>query len=100
MLRPMTPSDDCYKPAKKLAHRVVGGTVAIVEPSANRLITLNETGSEIWNRLDGRPLSRIVDELLETLEVDRARLEPDVRSFIDALLSRGLLEQTEPDASK
>lgn len=89
---PLDPSD-CYVPTAKIAHRLVGDAIAIVEPHTNLLVTLNPLGSEIWQRLDGRPMGRIVEEILETTEVDRERLEEDVQVFIESLSVRGLVQQ-------
>lgn len=53
---------------------------------------LNYVASEIWKLCDGsRGADGIVEELLGKLDVSRERLEEDVDSFLDQMLSRGWL---------
>jgi hypothetical protein len=71
---------------------LVDGQATLVDAHARRLITLNRTGSCVWDGLDG---SRDVDALVALLRKNSAhapseQLKADVVSFLDALEKAGL----------
>ncbi len=84
-----------YLPAPKIAFRVIGDRVVIVHPLENRLITLNETGSEIWKRLDGRATCSIVEEVATLFDVKMKQLTSDAISFLDTMEQKRLVVQKE-----
>jgi hypothetical protein len=46
--------------------------------------TLNETGAFIWEQIDGkRPVSEIVDVLMNEFDIDRDVAESDVVTFLN-----------------
>jgi hypothetical protein len=55
--------------------------------------TLNEVGSFIWHRIDGRTRpDAIARALSEEFDVTVEQALQDVREFVDTLLSRGLVQ--------
>lgn len=71
--------------------RGFGDELAILSPEASALATLNGVGARVWELADGRTFSELVDALLNEFDVERNILEQDVRAFLDALATRGLL---------
>ncbi len=56
------------------------------------LITLNETGEFIWDKLsEDRNEAELVDAILAEYEVDRQTAEKDVKAFVDTLIEKDLL---------
>ncbi len=56
------------------------------------LITLNETGEFIWDKLsEDRNEAELVDAILAEYEVDRQTAEKDVKAFVDTLKEKDLL---------
>lgn len=54
----------------------------------NSLYVLNETGAEVWRRLDGaRSLHEIAHDLVNEYDVSRDTLERDLRELVGDLLS-------------
>ena len=54
----------------------------------NSIYVLNETGAEVWQRLDGtRSVRDIADDLHAAYEVATEQLEQDLKGLIDDLLS-------------
>jgi hypothetical protein len=53
------------------------------------LFTLNEVGTFVWERLDGRPLGRIADELVQAFEVEHDQVRADLLDFIGQLEKAG-----------
>lgn len=88
---------ETYHVAPRVAHRVVSGRVAIVETRENKLITLNEVGSEVWQRLDGRSVGDITQELIPLFDIAPEELARDVRVFLKKLESSGLVVIGSPD---
>ncbi len=54
--------------------------------------SLNEVGKFIWEKIDGNAtLSDILDQIMETYEVDTESARQDLSDIIDELLKEGLL---------
>lgn len=73
------------------AHMVipVGGNIA----NFNGIITLNETGAFLWQKLVGMiGPDQLVQALLDEYEVSRAQAETDVQDFLALLLEKQVLE--------
>lgn len=67
--------------------------IAILDPRTGRLGTLNEVAARCWELADGRPLSDMLEALMNEFEVDRNELEADIRAFLAKLHARGLLDE-------
>ncbi len=70
--------------------------VAIGEEAkkANVMITLNETGGFLWEKLtEGATEDELIGAILDTYEIDRATAEADVRAFIDKVRDNNLVEE-------
>ena len=58
----------------------------------NMMITLNETGKFLWERLEQETDAQtLVDALLAEYDVDRPRAEKSVEAFVEKLKNNGLL---------
>ena len=67
---------------------------AILDIAHNQIITLNATGSFVWERLTrGKSLSVIVQELAKATETDPQVVEGDVRGFLCQLAEDGLIDK-------
>lgn len=56
------------------------------------LITLNETGEFIWDKLsEDRSEEDLVNAILSEYEVDKQTAEKDVKAFVDTLKEKELL---------
>lgn len=79
-----------------ILRQVAGETVVI--PSGNELdlnmmITLNDTGRFIWERLEkGAQEEELVAAICSEYEVEEARAQSAVRSFVEKLNNYGFLE--------
>jgi|WetSurMetagenome_2_1015567.scaffolds.fasta_scaffold1539309_2 hypothetical protein len=90
----MPDSNDVYQPAPRVAFRTIDGEVVIVHPVENKLLTLNPTGSAIWERLTGRSLAEIAAELEGLFEVPLERAMADTITFVQEMERRGLVTRT------
>jgi hypothetical protein len=60
----------------------------------HHIFALNPVASHIWNALDGTtPVSRLVDSICDSFDVDRERAEQDLAEFLDELLESGLVRE-------
>jgi len=87
-------------PSDKIVAREIEGELIIVPlvsgigDMEDELFTLNDTGKEIWEMLDGKKnLKIIVDELVEEFEAPRVEIEKDVLGLAEELLKRGMLAE-------
>jgi len=70
---------------------VVPLTQDVVDMDAE-IYTLNETGREIWKRLDGKnKLSDIIEKLSERFNSPPGEIEADIVGFTNELLKRKML---------
>ena len=65
----------------------------------SRYLAVNATGKVLWDALvEGATRDDLVERLVETFGVERARAENDVDAFTAELDSRGLLTREGSDA--
>jgi hypothetical protein len=77
---------------ERTASRVIDGKAVVITIDTNELHVLNGVGSRIWELLDGRPLSEVVDQIVLEFEVEPERAQLDVNRFAEQLLTIGALQ--------
>ena len=79
------------------ARRVNGGNALLYQADLGRERLLNETGTFIWDRLDGEhSLASIVEEMLGAFAgVERASAAQDVSDFVGGLLEQRFAESSQ-----
>jgi len=86
-----------------IARRIAGETILV--PSRRRaremaLFTLNEVGTFLWERLDGRRgAATLARDVAETFDVGAEQAERDVRAFLVALAEAGCAEDAAAGAA-
>lgn len=74
------------------AYRTYDGQATIVLPSVARVNVLNEVGSAIWERIDGRrSLQEILEGILGEYDISRDRALADLEQFVAALREHGMV---------
>jgi Coenzyme PQQ synthesis protein D (PqqD) len=68
----------------------VDGEIVMMSIEHSRYYALNETGGDIWRRIDP-PCSfdELVDALASEYAVERATIAADVRALLEGMLARG-----------
>ncbi|WP_163193742.1 PqqD family protein [Clostridium thermarum] len=62
----------------------------------NQCFELNELALEIWNKLNGKvDIFDIVNQIVEQYDEERERVMNDVKSFIDEMVSKNVLLESE-----
>lgn len=87
-----------YMQSDEIVAREIEGELIIVPLAAgigdmeDELFSLNDTGREIWRRLDGQhTLSAVVEALAQEYDAPAGEIEQDVRGLIAELLKRNML---------
>jgi hypothetical protein len=80
---------ECVRQCERIASRVIDGKAVVITIDRNQLHVLNGVGTRVWELMDGRSLSDIVDSIVEEFEVDPGRAARDVRAFAARLLAVG-----------
>jgi len=74
------------------AFRTYDGQATIVLPSRAQVSVLNEVGSAVWERIDGRrSLQEILDGIMEEFEITRDRALTDLEAFVADLRAQGMV---------
>lgn len=78
--------------------KVAGENIVIATDEArisfNGIITFNEVGAEVFERLDGtRTLEQIVDEIAAIYNAPREIIESDIKKLIEKMKNHGLIEE-------
>jgi Coenzyme PQQ synthesis protein D (PqqD) len=82
-----------YRVPSGVLRAELDGQEVLLNPSRGIYHLVNETGRVVLNRLEeGKTLEEVIDELSTTWKQSPATVEADARTFVDALLERGLLE--------
>ncbi len=84
---------DQPKQASHTTFEVVDEQAVIINLNAGTYVSLNETGSFLWERLDGEtPLESIALALAERYNVSPSITRPDVLALARELLQEGLID--------
>ncbi|HZN04942.1 MAG TPA: PqqD family protein [Candidatus Polarisedimenticolia bacterium] len=74
------------------AFRTYDGQATIVLPSRAQVSVLNEVGSAVWERIDGRrTLQEILDGILEEFDITRDQALGDLETFVADLRAQGMV---------
>ncbi|MEW6333588.1 MAG: PqqD family protein [Thermodesulfobacteriota bacterium] len=90
--------DMVFSHSDDVVSREIDGALIIVPLTAgvgdmeDDLFSMNETGTEIWNLLDGKKTIReIVDALAGQYRADAGEIEADVSGIVKELLKRRMI---------
>ncbi len=95
-----------YRKNPDVVYRVIAGEAILIPISretqgAGRMLTLNETGAYIWERLDGkRRLREILEEIRDEFEVEEETARRDLLEMISELGKAGAIRLQEAEASR
>ncbi len=73
------------------AFRVIDGQAVIVVPATQSMHTLNEVGTFIWQRCEGRTADEIVPEITAEFDVDEPTARADLDAFFAELAAKKML---------
>ena len=77
---------------RKVADTYVVVAVGAEAKKHNVMITLNETGSLLWNKLtEGTDEEGLVNAILEEYDIDKETAAKDVSAFLAKITGEGLL---------
>ena len=78
---------------RKIADTYIVVAIGEEAKKANVMVTLNETGGFLWEKLaEDVTEQQLVDALLENYEVDKELASSDVKAFIAKLSDNNLLD--------
>ncbi|MFC1597527.1 PqqD family protein [Planctomycetota bacterium] len=96
--------DGVYAPSSDVVAREIEGELIIVPVIAgigdedDELYTLNETGKDVWTRLDGRnSLNDVILELVAEYDVDEGVIRRDVVGLVEELVKREIVVPVKSD---
>jgi hypothetical protein len=90
----MIKTDAVYQKNKKLPWRVIEDCLVIVHLQDETVISLNETGAELWNLIDGKhSVEELINYLTDNFEVDSQMALDDVHFFISYLLEKEVIHE-------
>ena len=88
----MSDLDRVPTPAAGLFVRELDGETSIITAAGDQLHTLDEMGTFIWQRIDGRtPLAAIADAICAEYDAPRETAAADLAAFVGQLAERGIV---------
>ena len=84
---------EIYTRSPRVAYRRIGGAFVLVNLRDNRILKLNDTGTEIWGLLDGRDVAAVATGICAAFDVPAEEALADVREFLEMLRGRELVER-------
>jgi hypothetical protein len=74
--------------------REIDGEVVVLDRREGRYLAVNPSGAVLWPDLvEGTTEDTLIQRLVDRYRVDRDRAGSDVRTFLDWLKGKGLLER-------
>jgi len=89
-----------YRKNPDVVYRIIAGEAILLPISketqiAGRLLSLNEVGAFIWERIDGeKSLDEILAEMQREYEVEEDTARSDLRELIESLEKMGAIIRT------
>ena len=84
---------DTYRIKKSVAYRFIDGQAVLVDTGTNKMMMLNDTGSDIWQGIqDGKTIAEITASIVHDYEIDNKAAEADVSGFVQTILEKNLVE--------
>jgi len=90
--------DMIFSRSSDVVTREIDGALIIVPLTSgvgdmeDDLFSMNETGTEIWNMLDGKKtVQEVVEALVRQYRAEQGELEQDVTGIVEELLKRRML---------
>jgi hypothetical protein len=78
---------------KEVAWRLIDGEAVIITPSDSTMHSLNESGTRIWELINGnRTLGEVAEAVQVEFDVDADRARKDTLWFVECLAKKGLVE--------
>ena len=78
--------------SKDVLFQEVSGETVLLDLASEQYFGLDEVGTRVWQLLNkGQSLDEIVNALVAEYEVERERLEEDVRALLGSLMEAGLV---------
>ncbi|UCF68259.1 MAG: PqqD family protein [Acidobacteriota bacterium] len=88
--------DDRWRRNPRLADQTLGGKAVVLHYEGRRILGLNESGTLVWNLLDGRrSIGQLVDALAAHFGLPAREIDTDVLEFVRSLADRDLLVSVE-----
>jgi pyrroloquinoline quinone biosynthesis protein D len=85
-------SKRCPKHSEATASRIIDDEAVIVLPDEGTVEILNETGALIWQLSDGRrSVENIASLVASEFEVSDEEARSDVETFVNELVSKGIM---------
>ena len=82
----------CPKKSEDTASRIIDGEAVIVIPQKGVVTVLNETGSGIWQLLDGEnTVEDIINTISSEFNVSREEARKDTLDFIEELIEKDMV---------
>jgi coenzyme PQQ synthesis protein D (PqqD) len=76
-----------------MSWRQVGDEVIVLDLRSNAYLSINETGTALWEMLvDGSTPATMAERLMSEFSVGEARARADVEAFVAVLTERDLLQ--------
>jgi hypothetical protein len=80
--------------------RVLDGEAILLHLGRGMYFGTNEVASVIWEQiLQGTTVDAVLRRVVQTFEIDEAKAEDDLSSFVNDLVSAGLCTVTPPEAA-
>jgi hypothetical protein len=85
-----------FRPRFRIHSRRFDGELILLDLGAGKYFSLDEVGAVIWEHLcQGKSAGEVVQQILQTYEVDGERARRDVERIAGELVAAGLLEMAE-----
>jgi hypothetical protein len=76
----------------EIASRIIDGEAVVVIPQEGSVKVFNNTGSRIWELMDGnKKTQEIIDILVSEFEVSRGELQADAIVFLEELAAKKIV---------
>jgi hypothetical protein len=96
----LTGDDQIFVRNRHVAFRNIAGQMVLVHSLKNLIVTLNETGSAIWERLDGRSVGEISADIVGLFDVTPDEAKSDTKEFLQMLLEKDFVNGQDNDTDE
>ncbi len=86
--------EEIFQKNPEIVYRIIDGNAILVSSKDDKIMSINEVGTRIWDLLDGKTtIKEIIVKITEEFDVDQDTAKDDVQEFVEKCLKINIISE-------